>query len=159
MIRFISFIVCISPEECPQAEIDKNVELLPGMVQKEKKEGCCPSIEIVCDPSTCPTPMKCPQFYERKQVNNSQSCCPSDTCGKYFCENTTKLDMYFIKRIFLILELPENTCIYEYQWIADDNGRERQRLPSEVYTELKNVNASFHLSYDLDSYYFLSMSN
>jgi len=37
------------------------------------------------------------------------------------------------------IELPTNSCVYEYRWIADYNVSERARLPSERMTELKHV--------------------
>ncbi|XP_065200216.1 hemocytin isoform X2 [Planococcus citri] len=114
------FCSCIPPEECPSIGNEKDVELITGMVRVEKKKGCCPSIDIICDVNTCPRPLECPSYFVLHEIKNSHGCCPEFKC-----------------------ELPPNTCIHEYEWIAEYNGSTRERLPSEKYKELKEIGDSW----------------
>lgn len=43
---------------------------------------------------------------------------------------------------FILLELPSNTCLYEYEWIASMEGGERKRSENERTVVLKQVNCS-----------------
>jgi len=40
----------------------------------------------------------------------------------------------------MLLELPNNTCVYEYEWIASTEGGERKRSENEKTVVLKQVN-------------------
>lgn len=77
------FAVCIPREECPITNLNDTVELLPGMRHQEKKEGCCPSVELFCDKNLCTLPPECPQYHILKDVTPSRSCCPVFKCGVY----------------------------------------------------------------------------
>jgi len=39
----------------------------------------------------------------------------------------------------MLLELPNNTCVYEYEWIASTEGGERKRSENEKTVVLKQV--------------------
>uniref|UniRef100_A0A481MQJ2 Hemolectin n=1 Tax=Nipponaphis monzeni TaxID=196483 RepID=A0A481MQJ2_9HEMI len=110
---------CKPKDQCVSVSPDKDVELLPGMVNVMNNQGCCPSFQAICAPNTCPTPQPCPMYHNRIEIGN-YSCCPQFKC-----------------------ELPNNTCIYEYEWIASIEGGERKRLDSEKTVDLKQLNDSW----------------
>ncbi|XP_050428341.1 hemocytin-like [Adelges cooleyi] len=106
---------CIPRDECLQSTPDNDVELLPGMVNVINNQGCCPSFKASCVPETCPEPKPCDLYYEQIKIENHQ-CCPQYKC-----------------------ELPNNTCIYEYEWIASNEGGERKRNNNEKAVILKQL--------------------
>lgn len=110
---------CKPKDECYSGLPDKDVELLPGMINVMNNQGCCPSFQAICAPETCPTPKPCPMYYEQSIIDN-HSCCPQFKC-----------------------ELPNNTCIYEYEWIASTDGGERKRSENERTVDLKQLNDSW----------------
>jgi len=72
---------CKPRDQCVSALPDRDVELLPGMVNVMNNQGCCPSFQAICAPNTCPTPQPCPVYYDRIEIDN-HSCCPQFKCGK-----------------------------------------------------------------------------
>lgn len=53
---------------------------------------------------------------------------------------------HLTKNDFILLELPNNTCVYEYEWIASTEGGERKRSENERTVVLKQVNFSLNLN-------------
>jgi len=47
---------------------------------------------------------------------------------------------------FILLELPNNTCVYEYEWIASIEGGERKRSEIEKTVVLKQVNFQVNIN-------------
>lgn len=74
---------CKPKDQCVPALPDKDVELLPGMINVMNNQGCCPSFKTICAPKTCPLPKPCPLYYEQISVNN-HSCCEEFKCGNVF---------------------------------------------------------------------------
>lgn len=53
----------------------------PGIERRLDITGCCPKIEKICKPETCPTP-DCPKHFEIIELSgNPQMCCKNYTCG------------------------------------------------------------------------------
>jgi len=48
---------------------------------------------------------------------------------------------------FNLLELPNNTCLYEYEWIASTEGGERKRSENEKTVVLKQVNFQVNINF------------
>ncbi|VVC41699.1 Hypothetical protein CINCED_3A025143 [Cinara cedri] len=107
---------CKPKDQCVSALPDKDVDLLPGMINVLNNQGCCPAFHAICAPETCPTPKPCPMFYEQIKTEN-HSCCHQFKC-----------------------ELPNNTCVYEYEWMASTEGGERKRTENEKTVVLKQSN-------------------
>ena len=76
------FISVCNKETCP--EMESNVwEPEPGIERRLDITGCCPKIEKICKPETCPKP-DCPKHFETMEhPGNPQMCCKNYTCGKY----------------------------------------------------------------------------
>jgi len=72
---------CKPKDECHSSLPDKDVELLPGMINVMNNQGCCPSFQAICAPGTCPTPKPCPMYYEQSVIDD-HSCCPQFKCGR-----------------------------------------------------------------------------
>ncbi|XP_050525527.1 hemocytin [Daktulosphaira vitifoliae] len=104
---------CIPRDQCHSTLPDQDVELLPGMVNVMNYQGCCPTFQAICRSDTCPDPKPCDMYYKKINIDN-HSCCPHYKC-----------------------ELPNNTCIYEYEWIASAEGGERKRYNDEKTVDLK----------------------
>lgn len=41
--------------------------------------------------------------------------------------------------VWVLSELPNNTCVYEYEWIGSTDGGERRRTENEKTADLKQV--------------------
>lgn len=44
-----------------------------------------------------------------------------------------------VGRVDTVTELPNNTCLYEYEWMASIEGGERKRTDNEKTADLKKV--------------------
>lgn len=72
---------CKPRDQCVAKLPDKDVELLPGMINVMNNQGCCPSFQAICAPETCPEPKPCPLYYEKIDVDG-HNCCPEFKCGE-----------------------------------------------------------------------------
>lgn len=43
--------------------------------------GCCPRPTKICDPRTCPSAAKCPDYYNTTVIVFADNCCPTYECG------------------------------------------------------------------------------
>lgn len=77
---------CLPVNECPTFdELSNEVEQLqPGFVQVMNTSGCCPRPSKMCDPGTCPSAAKCPDYYDTTAIMLADSCCPTYECGNNF---------------------------------------------------------------------------
>lgn len=80
-IFFFLILVCKPREFCEEILLTEEV-LESGMHKFINESGCCPHIEILCRPETCPEPKSCRKYYLRKLINTTD-CCPHYICGKY----------------------------------------------------------------------------
>lgn len=77
--NFVCVIGCKPLEECEPTQTHQ--EILPiGMEEFVNNSGCCPRVEIICNPKTCPSPPKCKEHYEL--ISREGECCPIYYCGK-----------------------------------------------------------------------------
>lgn len=108
---------CKPPEECEPIDLTpKSPIIADGLVEVVNRSGCCPVVEKVCKPETCPEPKKCPEFYTAKEVTKPGGCCPNVECLP-----------------------PEEKCIYEKRYAAAEEGGEKQLNKYERRKILKNV--------------------
>lgn len=107
---------CKPKDECEKIDAQLRLPTEEGYERVVNNSGCCPVVEVVCKPETCPPPKSCPQFYTLKEDSQSEKCCPV-----YICES------------------PKKKCIFESEYVADTKGGERPRNKYEKQKVLKNV--------------------
>ena len=109
---------CKPVDECePLSTTSEPLE--DGYVRTIDTSGCCPEAKITCDKSICPKPKQCQQYHTLKNETTGK-CCPLYTC-----------------------EPPKNKCIYENEYMSDENGGERPRTEIEKQKVLKNANETW----------------
>ncbi|KAJ3643777.1 hypothetical protein Zmor_026489 [Zophobas morio] len=109
---------CKPVDECePLSTTSEPLE--DGYVRTIDTSGCCPEAKITCDKSICPKPKQCQQYHTLKNETTGK-CCPLYTC-----------------------EPPKNKCIYDNEYMSDENGGERPRTEIEKQKVLKNANETW----------------
>ncbi|XP_070162344.1 hemocytin isoform X2 [Polyergus mexicanus] len=73
---------CLPVNECPTFDklLNEVEQLQPGFVQMMNTSGCCPRPSKMCDPGTCPSATKCPDYYDTTAIMLADSCCPTYEC-------------------------------------------------------------------------------
>lgn len=107
--------LCKSPEDCDPIDLTQTL-VKDGYVKVVNNTGCCPVVELVCKPETCPESKACPQFYVAKETVLPGDCCVSVECNP-----------------------PDGKCIFERQYLADKEGGEKAMNKYERSKILKNV--------------------
>lgn len=84
---------CLPENECPSLEselisLDAS-PLVPGYVKVTNTSGCCPRLDVVCKPDTCPKALECPKYYRTREIQDPNSCCP-----RYECEPPSDICIY-----------------------------------------------------------------
>lgn len=74
--------------------------MLPGMVAKNKSDGCCPELELVCDIKTCPLAEECDLYEKLVESKRDGHCCPDYNCGECHRDCNCNCNLY-IYRYFL----------------------------------------------------------
>ncbi|CAB3386136.1 Hypothetical predicted protein [Cloeon dipterum] len=123
---------CIPREECPPLVdnsqqfmfVEEPVQVIPiGMVRRVNESGCCPHYDYVCQQESCPR-QNCPEYYKTQvQPAPEGTCCPAHTCVP-----------------------PKDACIFEPNFIAADQGGERNRTVDERTKELHAVSTTWQES-------------
>lgn len=104
---------CKPPEECEPVDLTPPLE--EGIVKEIDNSGCCPEEKLVCKQETCPTPEKCPLYYEMKNTTVTGKCCPIYTC------------------------VAPDKCIFDSEYTASEKGGERLKNMYERQKLLKEV--------------------
>lgn len=73
---------CLPLEECPDTSTEMaSAAEQPGMIAIVNRSGCCPRVDVVCKPETCPMPPTCREPFYEPVARDVERCCPQYRCG------------------------------------------------------------------------------